>query len=422
MARALRDTRLDTREARGRLKVRGAPYWRLLEPGLHLGYRRLGGRPGSWCVRRYVGHQTYAVAALKGVADDNSEADGKHVLNFAQAQREALKQHRPKAGPLTVKAAVEAYLEHLEGRSGTPDAIIRANALIIPPLGHVKVESLTTAQIRAWHKALAKAPPRVRSAADGPQQYKQLNPGDEEARRRRQSSVNRVLTILKAALNFAFREGEGKVASDIEWRRVRPSEGVDAARVRYLTIEEARRLINASEGAFRRLVQAALATGMRYGELTRLTVGDFNPDSGSVLVYRSKSGKPRHVALTDEGAGLFEHWCAGRGGGELIFRTDRGQPWSRSMQGEPMREACKRAKIEPRISFHGLRHTHASLSVMAGVPLMVVAQNLGHRDTRMCERHYAHLAPGHVRDAIRAGAPKFGMPTDATVAPMRRRK
>ena len=42
MARSLRDSRLETREARLRLKPRGKPYWRLIEPGLHLGYRRLG--------------------------------------------------------------------------------------------------------------------------------------------------------------------------------------------------------------------------------------------------------------------------------------------------------------------------------------------------------------------------------------------
>jgi hypothetical protein len=40
---------------------------------------------------------------------------------------------------------------------------------------------------------------------------------------------------------------------------------------------------------------------------------------------------------------------------------------------------------------------------------MVVAKNLGHRDTRMVEKHYGHLAPSYITDAIRAGAPRFGM-------------
>jgi hypothetical protein len=45
---------------------------------------------------------------------------------------------------------------------------------------------------------------------------------------------------------------------------------------------------------------------------------------------------------------------------------------------------------------------------MSGVPLLIVAKNLGHADTRMVEQHYGHLAPGYIADAIEAGAPKFG--------------
>jgi integrase len=83
-----------------------------------------------------------------------------------------------------------------------------------------------------------------------------------------------------------------------------------------------------------------------------------------------------------------------------------------------MAEACERAKIKPAVSIHILRHTWASLSVMSGVPLMVVARNLGHVDTRMVERHYGHLAPSYVADAIRAGAPKFGFRPDRKVVPL----
>jgi integrase len=73
-----------------------------------------------------------------------------------------------------------------------------------------------------------------------------------------------------------------------------------------------------------------------------------------------------------------------------------------------MCEACVRARIAPPVSFHALRHSWASLATMAGVPLMVVAKNLGHVDTRMVEKHYGHLAPSYIADAIRAGAPRFG--------------
>lgn len=83
-----------------------------------------------------------------------------------------------------------------------------------------------------------------------------------------------------------------------------------------------------------------------------------------------------------------------------------------------MAEAVARAKITPAITFHGLRHTWASLTVMAGVPLMVVAKNLGHVDTRMVEKHYGHLAPSFIADAIRAGAPRFAIASDMAVVPL----
>jgi hypothetical protein len=75
-----------------------------------------------------------------------------------------------------------------------------------------------------------------------------------------------------------------------------------------------------------------------------------------------------------------------------------------------------RAKIPPAITFHILRHTWASLAVMAGVPLMVVAKDLGHSDTRVVEKHYGHLAPSFITEAIRAGAPRYGVKDDMPLA------
>ena len=86
-----------------------------------------------------------------------------------------------------------------------------------------------------------------------------------------------------------------------------------------------------------------------------------------------------------------------------------------------MADAVARAKIKPAISFHGLRHTWATLAVMNGVPLMVVARNLGHADTRMVERHYGHLREDYVTDEIRKGAPRFGKMQAAKVVSLGRR-
>lgn len=86
-----------------------------------------------------------------------------------------------------------------------------------------------------------------------------------------------------------------------------------------------------------------------------------------------------------------------------------GGRWQKTHQAKPMALACESARINPPASFHVLRHTYASLSIMNGAPLMVVAKNLGHVDTRMMEKHYGHLAPSYVAEAIRKAAPRFGI-------------
>ena len=63
MARKVKDKELDSREARGKLKPRGKPYWRTIERGLHLGYRKLKGKAGTWWARHYIGGQQYDMEA-----------------------------------------------------------------------------------------------------------------------------------------------------------------------------------------------------------------------------------------------------------------------------------------------------------------------------------------------------------------------
>ena len=96
------------------------------------------------------------------------------------------------------------------------------------------------------------------------------------------------MTILKAALNRAWRDGE--ISSDAAWRRVEPFEAVDAARVRFLRVAEAQRLINACDPGFRPTVQTALQTGARYGELCRLEVQTLTRTLGPWLFANPKAG------------------------------------------------------------------------------------------------------------------------------------
>jgi len=404
VAKKVREKALDTRSARDKLKVSGKPYYRSIGPGLHLGYRK-GKDARRWVVRMYAGAGQYVVETI-GHADDVADADGKEILDYWQAQDKARatrdERGDVKPGRYTLRQAIVDYVKHMDGRATQQQTAERLAAYVPADLLDQDLAKITAEELTAWHKAIAKSLPRARSGEGEPQNHRQVDLDDGEVLRRRKVSANRVLAQLRAAMNFAFRAG--KVPSDAAWKRVRPFHGVAQARVRYLTVPECQRLLNVCDGDLRSLVRAALETGCRYQELARLAVEDFNPDVGTVHVRMSKTGKPRHVVLTPDGHAFFADLGAGRAGSELMM----GRAWRQSEQQRPMLRACSRAKIVPPISFHGLRHTWASLSVMGGVPLMVVAKNLGHADTRMVEKHYGHLAPSYIADAIRQHAPRFG--------------
>ena len=417
MSRTVRDTSLETKAARLQLAPRRKPYWRVLESGLHIGYRRIKAGGGSWIARRFTAERKYLETKI-GTADDLTDADGASVFTFSKAQEAARVWWKsaqrvdqglaPDAGPYTVADALRDYFEarELEGSKDAPGDRKTAKARIVPQLGSMALEKLTTAKIRSWLSTLAKSDVMFRAKLSGERITRAVDADDPEAVRARRSTANRILTILKAALNHAF--NHDRAASDLAWRKVKPFEEADAARVRYLTIAEAKRLINASPPDFRLLVRAALATGARYGELARMEAADFNRDAGTISVRQSKAAKPRHIVLNDEGRGLFEELSAGRGSRELILKRGDGEPWGKSHQQRPVKAASLRAKIEPEADFHCLRHTYASHAIMNGAPLMVVAKNLGHTDTRMVEKHYGHLSASYIADAIRAAAPNFG--------------
>ena len=76
------------------------------------------------------------------------------------------------------------------------------------------------------------------------------------------------------------------------------------------------------------------------------------------------------------------------------------------------------ARIDPPANFHALRHTYASRLVMKGVPLAVIAAQLGHSDTRMVKKHYGHLSPGYVADTVRAAFGTLGIVPPSNVVPI----
>jgi integrase len=412
MARTSSNPRIVNRTVRAKLAVRRDPYWHLIAEGQHLGYRKTGEMQGTWIARLYTrekGRRFHAV----GIADDSAPANEKTVMSFQQALEAAQDWFGSlsygdlagvTSGPYTVEQAMDDYLAHLATAKRKPQyrtaAIVKAH--ILPTLGKVELVKLTHGKVKAWRDALAEIAPRLRTKAGKPQAYRTV---DEGSQRARQATANRILTVLKAALNFAKGESR-RIATDAAWVDVKPFAKVDVPKVRFLTPNEVTAVVGKCEPDFESLVKGALLTGCRYGELTSMTVADFNSKDGQVYVAVSKNGESRYVDLNQAGITFFDQLSSGRKPKEAMFLR-YGKAWKTSEQFRPMNAACDAAKVEG-VNFHILRHTYASHALMAGMTIEVLAQQLGHKDTRITMRHYAHLCPTFKQESVRRNAPSFG--------------
>ena len=425
MARTARNSKVDTRSARTHLVFNKSGYWVALARGHSFGYRK-GAKGGRWVARLIIDGKRQET--IIGIADDVLDADGVTILNYSQAQEAARQWFTSAArlehgdhiarGDYTVTHAVQDYLAHYKAEGKGYDftkSSIDAH-ILSHPLSKIPLAKLTSQKIEQWLHALADSPARIRTPASATTQKTKPLDDSAETKRRRRASANRNFTILKAALNHAWKHG--KVAHDMPWRKVKPFRSVDAPVVRYLKDAECKRLVNACTDDLRQIAKAALFTGCRYGELARLTAADFNPDAGTLTIRTSKNGKPRHVTLTDEAQHFFHSATAGKQSQQLIFTHANGTAWGKSHQSRALAEACEAAKITPAVSFHILRHTHGSILAMRGVPLPVIAQQLGHADSRMTEKHYAHLSPSYVADTIRENFPTLGFRSERAIIPL----
>ena len=420
MPRTSSNPRIVNRTGRAKLPIRRDPYWNLIAEGQHLGYRK-GAQGGTWIARVYDPASGRRFQSL-GAADDVLDADGKHVLSFQQSQDAARKWFAELAhidageviaGSYTVAQATADYLKDRERVRRKELSRTRSviDTHIDPALGKIDLAKLTHGKVKAWRNGIAEAKPRIRTKPTATEQaYREIDPNDPDALRKRQATANRILTVLKAALNHAYKES--RVASKAAWEKIAPFREVDVPKVRYLTVDECKRLIGACPSDFRALVRGALYTGCRYGELTAMRVDAFNPHAKTIHIERSKSGKGRYIPVTEEGAAFFATMIEDRNSNDPMFTHEDGRredkPWEHSQQRYWMELACASAKVAPSIGFHILRHTYASQLAMNGTPMPVIAALLGHADTRMTERHYGHLSPSYVADTLRANLPSFG--------------
>ena len=169
----------------------------------------------------------------------------------------------------------------------------------------------------------------------------------------------------------------------------------ETSRLRFLTVDDCRRLVEACPDHLRPIVICALATGMRREEILGLTWAQVDLTHGFVLLARSKNEDPRQIPISLPLRAILEQTQAAERTG-YVFRNAEGHRYMDVKRS--FGTACKKVGISD-FRFHDLRHTAASHMVMAGVDLPTVQSILGHRSYKMTLR-YSHLAPGHRRAAV----------------------
>jgi integrase len=385
---------------RGGLPARPKPYFRKMGAGKALGYIRRSAGPGSWIVREGIGGQ-YRTRVI-GLADDFGPADGRDVLTYQQAAQKATEPDLPLSvsGRLTVADAMDTYLAMLEAKSAhAKETRQRADLHIIPKLGTTRVDRLTKTQIEKWRDGMIRGNPDPDKPGDL---------GDPEAKRRSQDSANRILTILKAALNHAFADDANKIATDAAWRRVKPFKSVAGARVDHFDADQVRSLIGKAaefDQAFANLLEAGFLTGARLGELAALAVRDFDAERSTLAIGKGKTGA-RVVTLTAESVAFFGRLTKDRPAGAVLLPRADGDRWGKSEQARPFKRAAAAAELPATASFYTLRHSHISRAIEAGMPLSLLAENCG-TSLGMIQKNYAKVLASTRRQFVESTSPRL---------------
>lgn len=170
----------------------------------------------------------------------------------------------------------------------------------------------------------------------------------------------------------------------------------------YLSKQELDKLLQYTKGTpIHGIILIGAMTGLRRGEILNLTWNDVDLNRGLLLVrsgitYRTKNGKIRMVPLNKTARCLLEGI---QPAGEFIFPGDRGGPYNHDFLTHRFKKAILGCGLNPKLHFHSLRHTFASLLVQEGVPLYNVQRLLGHSSMRVTEI-YAHLGQPELMTSV----------------------
>ena len=210
---------------------------------------------------------------------------------------------------------------------------------------------------------------------------------NEKAEQSSHSTANRNLALIRAILRRATREWEWLDKAPMV-RMFRTSK----RRIRWITQEEAKRLLTALPSHQRHMATFGLATGLRQRNVSLLQWSQVDLDRRIAWIHsdQAKAKKAIAVPLNEDALAVLESL---KGTHDQYVFTFRGNPvWQ--VNTKAWRNAVKKAGIED-FRWHDLRHTWASWHVQSGTPLHVL-QELGGWESVEMVRRYAHLNADHL--------------------------
>ena len=414
----IRSCRFDETSKINDLAIRNSPYWHTLLQCRHIGVHRPDERICNWNARLLTADKRYAQRCLGPALDTGrgnpltyieavelafewfSSTKCKSIGNATKAVGKTSRVcFSPIGDVYTVGHALKDYSEWTEiSRSpgGHYNNLVLINYHLAPNFSQIPLEAFKAEDLARLARQVLETAPRFGfMARQSPVTVGDLTP-DELRRRKR--TFNSLVSILRMAFRHAWENG--KIESERPWRCLRRIAVNHSPRTIFLDRFECRRLLEACTPALRKLVLAALYTGCRVGELGALKVEDVGHQIYGVRIAAFKRSPARYVFLPDEGMAFFLKCCEDKDPRDHVLRSDMGKVWRRQ-HTSLFRRAVALAKLPSDFVFHGLRHTYASDLVKSGVPLDIVAKQLGHANTIMVSNTYGHLAEHHREKQIR---------------------
>jgi integrase len=170
--------------------------------------------------------------------------------------------------------------------------------------------------------------------------------------------------------------------------------------IRHLSDDEITKLLNAAPKDLKQIIIFLLLTGMRYGELCHLEWSDIDFRRGQIIIqpkpdWNPKNFKKRVLPMHPKVHAILSGLP--KGSSSYLFPDENGKPSDQGLRNRLYRVFFS-AKVKGNVK--DLRSTFASNAVMSGLPIYTVSKLLGHHDVKITEKHYAHLAPDYMGNAI----------------------